>query len=161
MNATDLAHYIRAHEIEAQIIHLAEPTPTVETAANAMGVQPDQIGKSILFLAGDVPYLVIANGLTRIDRRRLAGYLGLNRKKVRLADGEQVERITGYPVGTVPPFGHPQPIKTILESRVLEQALIYVGGGEINALMRLTTGELRRVVQPAVVSLAEQGEAEA
>jgi prolyl-tRNA editing enzyme YbaK/EbsC (Cys-tRNA(Pro) deacylase) len=158
MNATDLAEYIRRHQIEGEIIHLPADTPTVETAAEVAGVLPEQIGKSLLFLADGEPRLVIANGLTRIDRRLLADFLGLSRKRVRLADGEQVLAITGYPVGTVPPFAHRQPITTIIEAGALRQPVLFVGGGEINALLRLTTAELLRVTYSVVASLAEQAQ---
>jgi prolyl-tRNA editing enzyme YbaK/EbsC (Cys-tRNA(Pro) deacylase) len=152
-NSSDLARFIKEQGISAELVYLPEETPTVEAAAAAVNAHPDQIGKSILFLADDAPYLVIANGLNRVDYKLLADYLGISRRRLKLGKAPEVLEITGYLVGTVPPFGHNQRIQTILEARVMEQQALYVGGGEINALIHLKTAELQRVVQAPIVSL--------
>jgi prolyl-tRNA editing enzyme YbaK/EbsC (Cys-tRNA(Pro) deacylase) len=152
-NATDLAYYIQEQGITAELIHLPEETPTVEAAAAAVNAHPDQIGKSILFLADDAPYLIIANGLNRVDYKQLADYLGMSRRRLKLAKAPEVLAITGYPVGTVPPFGHNQTLPTIIEGNVMVQQELYVGGGEINALIHLTTAELQRATQAPIIPL--------
>jgi prolyl-tRNA editing enzyme YbaK/EbsC (Cys-tRNA(Pro) deacylase) len=153
MNASDLAAFIAAHEIAAEIILLAEHTPTVEAAARALDVPVARIAKSILFLAGDSPVLVVANGTHRIDYKRLAGTLGLSRKKIRMADSQQVMSIAGYAVGAMPPFGHTARLRTLIDRRMFDQPQVYAGGGEINAMLRVTPEEIRRVAgaEPADV----------
>jgi Cys-tRNA(Pro) deacylase len=153
MDSRDLKRFIDETRIVAKIVYLASDTPTVEEAARAVGCRPEQIGKTILFLADGQPCLVIANGVTRVGYKALADHLGTSRRRLRLAKPETVLSITGYPVGTVPPFGHRKVLPTIVEARVLEQETIYAGGGAINALIRLTTEELLRVSQAEVVSL--------
>jgi prolyl-tRNA editing enzyme YbaK/EbsC (Cys-tRNA(Pro) deacylase) len=54
----------------------------------------------------------------------------------------------------VPPFGHPVPLATLLERGVLAQDTLFVGGGEINALLRIDVAELLRVTGAQVVDLA-------
>jgi prolyl-tRNA editing enzyme YbaK/EbsC (Cys-tRNA(Pro) deacylase) len=154
-NSTDLAQYIEEQAITAELLLLPEETPTVEAAAEAVNAHPDQIGKSILFLADGSPQLIIANGLNRVDYKKLADYLGISRRRLKLAKADEVLEITGYPVGTVPPFGHNQPIPTIIEANVVEQKELYAGGGEINALIRLKTAELQRVLQAPILPLAQ------
>ncbi|UCG23448.1 MAG: YbaK/EbsC family protein [Chloroflexota bacterium] len=153
MDSDDLQIFLDDEAIKAEIVHLAFNTPTVEAAADAVGCQPKQIGKSLLFLADGAPYLVIANGTTKVGYRALADYLAISRKRLKLANAAQVVDITGYKIGTVPPFGHPERLPTIIESRVMNQEVIYVGGGAINALMRLSTAELLRVSMAEIVSL--------
>ncbi len=156
MNSTDLACYIEQHEIEAEILHLQSETPTVAAAAAALGVQPEQIIKSVLFLADGRPVLVIANGLTRVHRKQLADALAMSRRRVKMADGQQVEAITGYPIGAVPPFGHPQRLDTLLDQGVLQEEVVFGGGGEINALMRVTVPELQRATCGRIVDIADR-----
>lgn len=156
MNSTDLARYIEQHEIEAEILHLQSETPTVAAAAAALGVQPEQIIKSVLFLADGRPVLVIANGLTRVHRKQLADALAMSRRRVKMADGQQVEAITGYPIGAVPPFGHPQRLDTLLDQGVLQEEVVFGGGGEINALMRVTVPELQRATCGRIVDIADR-----
>lgn len=158
MNATDLARYLADHNIAADLVFLPQPTPTVPAAAEAVGVAPDQIVKSVLFMireneAADRPVLVIGHGTHHIDRRKLAQHLQVGRKRVRLADAAQVLAHTGYPAGTVPPFGHPQPLPTLMAAGITRLSEIYTGGGEINALLHMTVAELQRVLKAEIVEL--------
>lgn len=161
MGRDKLAAYIAAQNIEATIFELDEPTPTVETAAAALGVHPAQIIKSLLFLIkrqnGEFdPLLVITNGTSRVDYVALARLAGTSRRSIRIASAEQVEALTGYEVGAVPPFGHEQRLPTILDETVLQQDVIYGGGGSDHALMRVSVAELRRVLAGAAVAAVTQ-----
>ena len=152
MNSTDLANYIENHQIKAELVTLEVETPTVEAAALAVNVMPEQIGKSLLFLVDGEPVLVIANGTTRVDYKALADYMDVNRRRIKLANTEQVFHFTGFEVGTVPPFGHSKPLSTLLEQSVIDQQEIYAGGGQINTLMRVSIDELRRATgAPSVI----------
>jgi prolyl-tRNA editing enzyme YbaK/EbsC (Cys-tRNA(Pro) deacylase) len=155
MNEDDLARFIAANAIAAELVYLSVETPTVEAAAEALNVHPDQIGKSILFLVQGKPILVIANGQTKIGYKKLADYLDTSRRRIKLANPNQVQAITGFPVGTVPPFGHPTTLRRVMDSRVLAQDEVYVGGGAINALVRIETKELLRVTAAETVNLVE------
>jgi prolyl-tRNA editing enzyme YbaK/EbsC (Cys-tRNA(Pro) deacylase) len=64
--------------------------------------------------------------------------------------------ITGYPVGAVPPFGHPHPLQTLIYAGVLDQAVVYGGGGETDALMRLRSKELQHATRGRIVSVSEE-----
>ena len=156
MNSTDLAAFISENAIEAEVLHLNAPTLTVASAAEALGVRPEQIVKSVLFLAEGQPLLVITNGLSRIQRKRLADELAMSRRQVKMANQEQVMAITGYPVGAVPPFGHPHPLQTLIDAGVLDQAVVYGGGGETDALMRLRSKELQHATRGRIVSVSEE-----
>jgi prolyl-tRNA editing enzyme YbaK/EbsC (Cys-tRNA(Pro) deacylase) len=156
MDSSDLAHFIAAHDIKAEIVHLPVETPTVAAAASAVNVKPEQIIKSVLFMADGHPVLVVTNGLTRIHRKRLAIVLGLSRRRIKIASVEQVLAITGYVVGAVPPFGHPTNLPTLLDAGVLAESTVYGGGGESNALMRLSPYELQRVVNSELVDIADR-----
>ncbi len=156
MNSNDLRQFITNNEIKAEIFHLEEATLTVADAAAVMGVQPDQIIKTVLFLADGQPVLVIASGLARIAWKRLADYLGISRRRLKTGNAEQVQAITGYVVGSVPPFGHKEKLRTIVEQSVYDQADVYGGGGEIDALMKVETAVLRQVVGDETTDLADK-----
>ncbi len=145
LTPADLAGYIEAHGIAAEIVPVMVETPTVPAAAAALGVATSQIIKSLLFLIKDQPVLVIASGETRVDRGLLAARFGVGKKQIKLADAETVLQLTGYPAGGVPPFGHPAPLPTLLDRAVLAWDAIYGGGGDDRTLLRIAPGELARV----------------
>jgi Cys-tRNA(Pro) deacylase len=155
MDSSDLAAFIAANSITAEIIHTEDHTPTVEAAAQALGVHVEQIAKSILFLADGSPVLVIANGTNRIDYRRLGDYLSLSRKRIKMADADQVLNFAGYIVGSMPPFGHKSKLRTLIDARMFEQPEVYAGGGAINAMLRITPNEIVRVTDGKKVDVTQ------
>ena len=156
MNADYVSNFLRDHHIRGEVVLLDHQAPTVEDAARVLGVTPDSIIKSVVLLADSIPILAIANGTTRIDLKRLADYLGIARKRVKLADAETVLELTGFRVGGVPPFAHRTPLRTLVEDRVLIQQEVFGGGGEVHALLRITPTEIVRVTSAEVLSLAEK-----
>lgn len=155
MTPEDLQKFIDENGIEATILPMAEHTPTVIDAARALCAQTDQIIKSLVFIAGGNPLLVINNGLARVDRRKLADCLGINPRKVRFASPDQALAFSGYMVGSMPPFGHKQTLPTLVDSNITRMEIIYAGGGGIDAMMSLTSRELLRVTGAKVVDVSE------
>ncbi len=156
LTAKELQQTITKQQIAARIVFLAEETPTVVSAAATLGVTPDSIGKSVLFWVDGKPWLIIANGLRFIDHKKLADHLGVSRRRTKLASADEVLAITGFAVGTVPPFGHKTALPTLIDQHVLSLTELYAGGGDINALIHLSTAELLRVVPAEVVQLTKE-----
>lgn len=149
----ELAAFMQAHDIQGEILHLSVPTPTVEAAAQAVSASPEQIIKSILFMVDDQPVLAVACGKSVIDRRAIADLYGVGKKRVKLAQPDIVLETSGYEVGAMPPFGHRQPLTTVIDPRVLDSAESYAGGGAENALVRLNPQEILRVTGAKVLDL--------
>ncbi|GAB4457105.1 MAG: YbaK/EbsC family protein [Anaerolineae bacterium] len=150
-----LQQYINRHRIAATILPMAEHTLTVPDAARALQVDEEQIIKSLVFVANGEPLLVINNGTARVDRRKVAQRLGVNRKKLKFATPEQALEITGYVVGSMPPFGHRQPLTTFVDPAIAQLEAIFGGGGDIDAMMRLTPAELLRVTNGELLEVSE------
>ena len=155
MTQRDLQHFLDAHSVEATILTLDDHTETVSAAASALGVETDQIIKSLVFTVAETPLLVINNGLARIDRRKVAAALGVGRKQVKFADPDRVLALTGYEVGSMPPFGHREKLRTLIDPAVVEREEIFGGGGSRNAMLRLTSTELLRMTAGEVLPVSE------
>ena len=155
MDRNDLQKFIDENEIQATILPMKIHTHTVEDAARALEVETSQIIKSLVFHIDGTPFLVINNGLDRVDRRKLAAYLNVGRKRVKFAAPDQVFDYTGFIVGSMPPFGHKQKLRTLVDPAVSRQEVIYGGGGDIDAMLRLTPAELLAATGAEVTALSE------
>lgn len=153
--SADLQRFIDEQNIKATILTMAEHTPTVPDAARALQVEPEQIIKSLVFMVKGEPILVINNGTAKIDQRKIAARFEVGRKKVKFASAEQALEITGYIVGSMPPFGHRQTLQTFIDPAIMDLELIYGGGGDIDAMMRFTSAELLRVTAGEIISVSE------
>ena len=161
----DLQGYLIRHGITAELIADLGETPTVPAAAAALGVETEQIIKTLLFLIelpnrrpGPQPVVVIGYGETRVDRKRLSEHFGVGKKRIELAPAAVVAELLGYPAGGVPPFGHRTPLPVLVDAGILgleerHRGEIYGGGGDDRTMMRLTVAELLRVTQPQLVRL--------
>jgi prolyl-tRNA editing enzyme YbaK/EbsC (Cys-tRNA(Pro) deacylase) len=163
----DLQAYLDQHQIDAQLIRDIGDTPTVPAAAEALGVEPERIVKTLLFLlkipgqtAGPrKPVVVIANGERRVDKKLLADHFALSPKRINMASAEVVLQLIGYPAGGVPPFGHLTEMPVIMDAAIealaeRESGIIFGGGGDDQTMLQLTVDELKRVTRPEVVAVS-------
>jgi Cys-tRNA(Pro) deacylase len=155
--AKTLQTFITEHNLPAEILHLSEDTPTVPDAARVLNVAETQIIKSLVFevqtATNKTPILVIANGTARVDTGKVAAHLGVGRKRVKFASPSQALEITGYVVGSMPPFGHRTSLRTLLNPGVLAFETVFGGGGDVHAMLKLSPVDLQAITQAEVVSL--------
>jgi len=143
---------LRALGCQATVIEFDESTRTSQQAADTLGVQVGQIGKSLVFLAGDMPVLAIASGANRVDTVKLARLVG---SPVHRADADTVKRVTGFPVGGVPPVGHVQPMRIFIDQDLFQYGILYCAGGTPHAIFPITPQELARITGGQVVDIRE------
>ena len=154
LGVKELEAYLKEEGIAGEILMLNTPTPTVETAANALGVEPNQIVKSILFMIHEKPVLALGCGLDLIDRRLIGKHFGVGRKRVKMADADGVLNYVGYPIGTVPPIGHRQLIPTLMDKKIMMHEVVYVGGGAHNAMLRMKASDVLQYSKAIVLELS-------
>ncbi len=155
LTSTDLQAFIDAHHLAAVILPMDSHTATVEAAADALDVDTAMIIKSLVFIAGDQPILVINNGTARVDRKKLAAHLDMSPKRVKFARAEQALEITGYVVGSMPPFGHREKLRTLVDAATAELQTAYGGGGGLDVMMRLSLSELIGSTNAEVADISE------
>ena len=170
LTPADLQRFLDQHVPHARLIADVGHTPTVPAAAAVVGVHPDQIVKTLLFVlepgaqseaAPAVPpaVVVIGNGERRVDKKALGRHFGLNPKRVKLAPADVVIDLLGYPPGGVPPFGHRQSLpvlvdQTVVELTQLDHGRIFGGGGDDHSMLELNVADLLRVHAPTVLPLS-------
>src|SRR5258708_3502043 len=107
--------------LDIELKTLDESTATVQQAAEAIGSEPGQIAKSILFVMDGEPVVVVAAGRHRIDREKVCE--AVDCAEGRQASPDEVRAATGFSIGGVPPIGHGLPV--IFDSALLDYDVIY------------------------------------
>ena len=153
LSPENLQAFLDHHAIEAEIVFPGAPTPTVPAAAQAVGVEVDQIVKSVIFLVNGKPFLVYGCGLRQVDPRKLAERLNVSRKDVKLANPDELLDITGYAKGTVPPVGLKSEMPAFMDPAVRGHDVVYAGGGGIDALLKIDSAELLRVSRAEITPM--------
>ena len=132
---------------------LPDDASTAQLAAEALGTTVPTIVKSLLFLRGDEPLLVLVAGDRKLNARKLATELGGG--KIRLARPDQVLEITGYPVGGVPPVAHRTALQTLLDQHLLEHPVVYAAAGAHNAIFPIEPHRLKAMTGAALTEATE------
>lgn len=149
-----VAAFIETHKLDAEIISTPEGVPTVETAAAALGVDVDQIVKTLVFVdTQDRLVIAIACGIGKVDRRKLAGAAGTS--KLELAPAQLVIESTGYPPGGVAPIDLPTHAIVIVDARVAKQPQVYAGSGTDRHMMRIRTEDIIRFDRAIVSQIVQ------
>jgi prolyl-tRNA editing enzyme YbaK/EbsC (Cys-tRNA(Pro) deacylase) len=127
-SAKRVAAAAEAADLEITIIEMPESTRTAQDAAAACGCAVAQIIKSLVFLGAetDKPYLLLVSGVNRVDEQGMAAVLG---EPLKRPDGRSVREITGYAIGGIPPLGHPVPMPTVIDEKLLEFDTVWAAAG--------------------------------
>jgi prolyl-tRNA editing enzyme YbaK/EbsC (Cys-tRNA(Pro) deacylase) len=149
-----VANFLQEAKVEARLEEFSEGTPTAEDAARAVGCEPSQIVKSLVFLCDRRPVLVMVPGDRRADRRKVAHEVGST--KTAVASPEDVRRITGFEAGGVAPFPLPAIEVVLIERTLLGGLLVWVGAGSSRHMVALTPADLARLSRARPVDAVVQ-----
>ena len=140
-SARKVQDVLSALGIQSQVVELPATTRTAADAAAAIGCSVAQIAKSLVFrtVSGKKPVMVIASGPNRVNEARIAELIG---EPIEKADADYVRQKTGFSIGGVPPVGHPEPIRTIVDEDLLRLGEIWAAAGTPNSVVRLTAARL-------------------
>ena len=114
---------------------------TVEAAAAALGCKPGMIAKTLSFLQGEQPVLILAEGSARIDNRKYRERFGC---KAKMIPSDQVEELIGHDVGGVCPFGINEGVAVYLDESLKIHETVYPAAGSDHSAVRLSIAELEQ-----------------
>jgi Cys-tRNA(Pro)/Cys-tRNA(Cys) deacylase len=121
-------------------------------AAEALGAPASEVLKTLIVLADGKPACVVLASNREVGMKRLAAALGA--KAAEMAPIAQAERITGYRVGGVSPFGQKKKLPTVVDAQAAALAEAYVNGGQRGLQIRLAPADLVRVTGASVAAIA-------
>ena len=114
---------------------------TVEEAAAALGCKPGMIAKTLSFLQGEQPVLILAEGSARIDNRKYRERFGC---KAKMIPSDLVEALIGHDVGGVCPFGINEGVVVYLDESLKIHETVYPAAGSDHSAVRLSIAELEQ-----------------
>ena len=128
------------------IIELEDSSATVQLAAQALGVEPGMIAKTMSFLIGEEAILILTEGTAKVDNRK---YKDTFHMKAKMIPFEEVENWIGHAPGGVCPFGIKEGIKVYLDESLKQFDTVYPAAGNDHSAVKLTLAELEEVAGAA------------
>lgn len=121
-------------------------------AAEAMGVPPGAVFKTLMILADGKPACAIVASDRQVAMKQLAAALGA--KSAAMMPPDQAERLTGYKVGGISPFGQRRTVITVIDEAALAQDAVYLNGGRRGLQLRMAPADAARVLAAKVAAIA-------
>ena len=115
---------------------------TVELAAQALGCEPCRIAKTLSFLVGEDPILIVTAGDVKIDNPKYRAQFG---KKAKMLKPDQVEEMVGHAVGGVCPFGIPENVRVYTDVSLQRFSTVFPACGSSNSAIELNCDDLFRL----------------
>ncbi len=137
---------------DLKIVLFDSSTHTADLAAQALGVTPGQIAKTLVFiLDGQQPVVVVTCGDRKVNVKQLAKILG--GKKARFASADTVMELTGFPPGGVSPIGLLQIVPVYLDESLYNYDVVYAAAGTANSALPVMPERLREITGAKVINV--------
>lgn len=152
MSLQSVREFFAARQLDIPIIELDVSTATVALAAEAHGVEPGRIAKTLAFrINGDQAMLLVARGDARIDNRKFKDAFG----KGKMLPAEDVVALTGHPVGGVCPFGLAEPLPIYLDQSLQAFDEVLPAAGAIHSAIRISPAQLADLTEGRWVDVCQ------
>ena len=150
MSLDSVKAWLAANAPDLLMIEVEGTTATVDTASQALGVEPGRIAKTLAVRAGDLLFLLCTRGNARLDNRKCKDEFGA---RPRMLGPEETLEVTGHPVGGVCPFGLKQKLPVYLDVSLKAFDVVYPAGGSLNTSVEVPTDRLFELVAERWVDL--------
>ncbi len=142
MALNDVQTFFKEKNLDYEILEFNESSATVNLAANALGVEPDLIAKTLATKLKDRSILIVTKGTAKIDNRK---YKDFFQTKCKMLKFDEVLEETGHPVGGVCPFGLRNPLEIYLDVSLKEFEYVYPAAGSKNSAIKITPDEIQNI----------------
>ncbi len=147
---------VRDHLADAapdlEVLITEDSSATVELAAKAHGVAPGQIAKTLSFQIKDRVFLLVARGDARLDNKKAKSAFG---GKVKMLGLEDVEKLTGHPVGGVCPFGLAEPLPVYCDVSLKDFDIVIPAAGATNAAVKISPERMAEIASAEWVDVCQ------
>lgn len=151
MSLQSVQAFFARHAPDIGIVELDISTATVALAAEAHGVEPGQIAKTLCLRLNDEVILLVMSGSARLDNQKYKAAFG---SKAKMLDGDEVFASTSHPVGGVCPFGLPSPLRVLADVSLRQYDVVVPAAGSSTSALRIAPERLAQLVNAQWVDVA-------
>ena len=141
MSIKKVKEYFKQYNMDDKILEFPVSSATVELAAQALNTEGCRIAKTLSFMVGDSPILIVTAGDAKIDNKKYKAFFGA---KAKMISFEEVEEKIGHAVGGVCPFEINDGVKVYLDESLKRFETIFPACGSSNSAIELTPEELEK-----------------
>lgn len=139
MSIQRVKEFMRERGREGDILEFSQSSATVELAAQAAGVEPARIAKTLSLRDDEGCMLVVVAGDAKVDN---TAYRRRFNRKARMLTADEALAMTGHAVGGVCPFALPEGVTVWLDESLRRFSSVFPACGSSNSAIELSPVEL-------------------
>jgi prolyl-tRNA editing enzyme YbaK/EbsC (Cys-tRNA(Pro) deacylase) len=152
MSLESVRAFFAAKAPDISVIESTESSATVPLAAQAYGVEPARIAKTLSLRVGDRVVLIVTSGTSRMDNKKVKALFGAKPKMLGL---DEVAEITGHEVGGVCPFGLKTPLAIYCDVSMKAFDIVVPAAGSTHSAVRIAPERMAELVGAQWVDVCE------
>ena len=153
--STRAIQFLEQKKIPFEVVKYDHEQKGAEFASRASGFPLERTVKTLVVDLGKKQYtLVLMPGDKQLSMKRLARIRGV--KRAAMADTQTAERITGYLVGGISPFGTRQKLQVVMEESILKFEEILINAGQRGTMLKIAPEIIRTALAGTVADVAQQ-----
>ena len=142
MSTISVIEHLKKYNMDKRIITVPTTSATVAEAAEALGTEEARIAKTLSFRLKDKCILIVVKGDVKIDNAKYRHTFG---EKAHMLQFDEVEEVTGHPVGGVCPFGVKPGVEIYLDESLKKFETVFPACGNTNNAIEISIPELEEV----------------
>jgi Cys-tRNA(Pro)/Cys-tRNA(Cys) deacylase len=145
--------YLKKKKIPYEVVKYEHEEKGAEFAARATGYPLERTVKTLVVELERKSYcLALLPGHRELDLKKLAALCGV--KRTVMVDIKTAERLTGYLVGGISPFGTQQRLEIVMESSILHNEEVLINAGQRGVMLKMAPGDIVAALGCKVMAIA-------
>jgi Cys-tRNA(Pro)/Cys-tRNA(Cys) deacylase len=152
--STRAIQFLMQQKIPFEVVRYDHEEKGAAFASKASGFPLERTVKTLVVDLGEKQFtLVLMPGDKQLSMRHLARIRQV--KRAAMADTRTAERITGYLVGGISPFGTRQKLPVIMEERILKFEKILINAGQRGTMLLMAPGDIKEALAAEAAAIAD------
>lgn len=152
MSVESVRNFFKERNQEDPVFELEDSGATVDLAAQVIGVEAKFIAKTLAFKLKEKDILVVTRGDARIDNKKFRTYF---KTKAKMLGLNEVEEITGHPVGGVCPFGLKNPLDVYIDISIKDFGFVYPAAGSRTTALKISPESIQELTNAEWVDVCQ------
>lgn len=153
MGAESVKNFLKKYDMEDIIFDLDESGATVDMAAKTIGIEPKFVAKTLAFRLKDRDVLIVLRGDSRVDNKK---FRHLFKTKAKMLDHDELEEVTGQPVGGLCPFGLKTDMDIYVDTSIKDFEYVYPAAGSRTKAMKISPAKIQELTNAEWVDISKE-----
>ncbi len=151
--SVDVHNFLQNEEVQHEFFVMENRARDEKRNLEVLGLRQSEVVKSIIIFIDGEPFSAVIPFNKEISLKKIKE--SYPDSKIEFASPKTTVEMTGYVMGSIPPVAHKTKSKTLIDSDCMKLEVLYTGGGEPNAMLKIRPRDLQGLTKARVLDMSE------